>query len=141
MSELDNFINNLSDHELAVFYRYSYDGFLENSKRKIDEEIKKRNISIEKLNSIKDRSLINNSSGQSKICTRSGSDKLFVETNYKEIPVSDLSSAEIAIDSYRCRLCGYNPDKTKSKNLLDILKRTFRKGRNLRINKWNEWCI
>ena len=55
-----------------------------------------------------------------------------------EIPVCEISSAEISIDSYRCRLCGYNPDKTKSNNLLDLIKRIFRKGRNIRINKWNE---
>jgi len=138
MSELDNFINKLTDHELAVFYGYSYDGFLELSKKKINEEIKKRNLSKKKLYSLKDRKLINKSPGQTKICPRCGSDKLFVETNYMEIPVCEISSAEISIDSYRCRLCGYNPDKTKSNNLLDLIKRIFRKGRNIRINKWNE---
>lgn len=45
MSELDNFISSLSDHEFAIFFGYRYDKFLENSKKKIDKEIRKRNLS------------------------------------------------------------------------------------------------
>ncbi len=138
MSELDNFISSLSDHELAIFFGYRYDSFLENSKKKIETEIRKRNLSSEKLKSLIDAKLINESIKESISCPRCGSYKLFIETDYKEIPVSEFSSAEVAMDSHRCRLCGYNADKKTPKKFSEKIKRIFKKNRTQRINKWNE---
>src|SRR5680860_302989 len=112
MSELDNFISNLSDRELAIFFGYRYDRFLDKSKVKIDNEIRKRKLSPEKLKSLLDTKLNKVSINEIRSCTRCGSNKLFIETDYKEIPVSEFSSAEVAQVSFRCRLCGYNLDKT-----------------------------
>ncbi len=130
MSELDNFISSLSDHELAIFFGYRYDRFLDKSKEKIDKEIKKRNLSSEKLKSLLDTKLNNESIKDIRNCPRCGSNKLFIETDYKEIPISEFSSAEVAMDSYRCRLCGYNANKQTPKNFLERIKRIFKKKQN-----------
>ncbi len=138
MKELDYFLNKLSDHELAIFYGFRYSGFLDGSKEKIDDEIKKRNLSLEKLKSLQYKKLINDSKEEKIGCERCGSNKLFIETDYKEVPISEFSSAEIAMDSYRCRLCGFNANKAKPKNLFDRISKAFKKNRQSRINKWNE---
>lgn len=138
MSNLDDFLTNLTDHELAIFFANSYDGFLDHSKRKIDAEIEKRQLSKIQIKALKDTKLQLTRSDQTNTCYRCGSDKLFVETDYKEIPISELSSAEIAIDSYRCRLCGYNPNKTKQKDFHKKIKMIIRRWRNQRIHKWND---
>jgi DNA-directed RNA polymerase subunit RPC12/RpoP len=138
MKELDYFLNNLSDHELAIFYGYRYLGFLDSSKEKIDTEIQKRNLSREQLKLLLDKKLINDSEEEKIGCERCGSNRLFIETDYKEVPISEFSSAEIAMDSYRCRLCGYNANKAKPKNLFDRIGKVFKKNRQSRINKWNE---
>ena len=138
MKELDNFLDSLSDHELAIFFGYRYEGFLKKSKLKIENEIKKRNLSSEKLNSLLNIKLNKELPKESNCCPRCGSEKLFIETDYKEIPVSEFSSAEIATDYYRCRLCGYCPDKSNPKNFTEKIRKAFKKTRMLRINKWNE---
>ena len=38
MKVLDNFLSNLSDHELAIFFGFRYDTFLYKSKEKIDNK-------------------------------------------------------------------------------------------------------
>ena len=138
MNKLDNFINSLSNHELAIFFEYRYNGFLKNSKEKIDTEINRRNLSPEQLKLLKDKKLIIDSSEETKFCQRCGSDKLFVETDYKEIPVNEFSSAEIAVDSYRCRICGYNADKKAPDNFFERIIRIFKKNGTQRINRGNE---
>lgn len=138
MKVLDNFLSNLSDHELAIFFGFRYNTFLYKSKEKIDNEIKKRNLSPENLKSLKDKKLINESIEEIKKCPRCGSNKLFIETDFKEVPISEFSSAEIAMDSFRCRLCGFNANKSTPKNLLDRIKRMFKTNKRNRINKWNE---
>jgi len=138
MKELDYFLNNLSDHELAIFYGHRYLGFLDSSKEKIDTEIKKRNLSRKQLKSLLDKKLISDSKEEKIGCERCGSNRLFIETDYKEVPISEFSSAEIAMDSYRCRLCGYNANKAAPKNFLERMKKVFKKDRQSRINKWNE---
>ncbi len=138
MKELDNFILGLSDHELAIFFGYRYGGFLNRSKLKIENEIKKRNLSSEKLKSLSNIKLNNDLTKETKCCPRCGSEKLFMETDYNEVPVSEFSSAEVATDSYRCRLCGYNHDKSKPENFAERIRQAFKRTRMRRINKWNE---
>ena len=138
MKALDRFLTNLSDHELAIFWRYRYHGFLDSSKEKITYEIKKRNLTIEQLKSFENKKLIIQSPEEKLKCVRCGSDKLYIESDYKEIPIAEFTSAEIAIDSYRCRLCGYNASKTTSNNLFNRIKRGFRNFGKSRFIKYND---
>ena len=92
MSELDNFISSLTDHELAFFFMYRYSGFLDKSKEKIDAEIGKRNLSPEKLKSLANIKLNSGSVNEFITCQRCGSEKLFIETDYHEIPLKKRNS-------------------------------------------------
>lgn len=137
MKKLDAFLNDLSDHELCVFTKYRYMGFLDGSKEKISTEIKKRNLTTEQLEVLSLQELIEAPSEKIK-CPRCGSNRLYVESDHREIPVGEFASAEIAIDSYRCRLCGYNASKTTPSNLFEKIKRIFKVSRNSRFVKFND---
>lgn len=137
MSKFENFISSLTDHELAIFVGYRYQGFLASSKEKILAEIKKRKLSSDQLEAYFTTKLESESAKNLNSCPRCGSNQLFVETDYQEKPVSDLSSVEIAIDTFRCRLCGFNPDKDTPKNFFDRLKRKIKNNKHKRIINWN----
>ncbi len=138
-SEFDSFIKNLSDHEFVIFVSYRYHGFLKKSKEKLKNEIKKRNLSSNEIEIYRSKKVDHNSEDKFKTCLRCGSEKLFVETDFEEKPVSELSSVEIAIDTYRCRLCGYNPDKETPKNLFRRVRKIFRNNKRTRIINWNSF--
>jgi transposase-like protein len=137
MTEFEKFYGNLTDHELAIFVGYQYDGFLEKSKEKIAEEIRVRNLSSEELETFYNKKLNIGLEEGLKKCPRCGSEKLIIETDYNEKPITEFSSVEVAIDTYRCRLCGFNPDKETYKNIFDRIKRIFRNNRSKRIINWN----
>jgi len=138
MSAFDNFINSLSNAELAIFIRYRYPGFLESSRQKIDSEVKKRKLSSEYLEILSNKKIDAEIESEINHCPRCGSTRLFVETDFVEKPISEVSSVEIGIESLRCRLCGYNPDKNTPKTLTEKVKIFFWRGQNRRIVKWNE---
>ena len=138
MKALDSFLTNLSDHELAIFCRYRYHGFLGSSKEKIANEIKKRKLTTEQLKSFEDKKLTTLLTNEKIKCFRCGSDRLYIESDYKEIPIAEFTSAEIAIDSYRCRLCGYNASKTTPNNVFDRIKRVFKNFAKSIFIKYND---
>ena len=78
MNDLDDFLHELSDNELAIFFWYRYEGFLAKSKMKIDSELEKRKLSRENLQSLLNTKLDKASSIDGETCPRCGSDKLFV---------------------------------------------------------------
>lgn len=139
MKELDNFISSLSDHELAIFIRYRSDGFLSNTKEKIDAEVKRRNLTLAQLELYANEKLNIKSEGKKKRCPRCGSERLFEESNYTEIPFTEFSSLEIISNTNRCRLCGYNSDKANPKTFRERIIRFFRKIWNKRFYRWNSW--
>lgn len=49
MSKLDEFLEDLDNSELSVFAAYRFEGFLDESRQKIKNEILKRELSKEKL--------------------------------------------------------------------------------------------
>jgi hypothetical protein len=137
MNEFNKFIGSLTDHELAILVKYRYQGLLENSKQKINEEVKNRNLSISELNRYSSEKLNTKSAKGSKQCLRCGSEKWFEEHEYSEKPFNEFSSVEVVTDSYRCLLCGYNPFKETPKNFFQKLKKAVRLTKNKRFYKWN----
>ena len=45
-------------------------------------------------------------------------------------------TAEVAIETKRCRLCGFNPDKETPKNIFERVKIIFKNNKNERFIKW-----
>ncbi len=136
MSEFDNFIANLSDHELSIFIGYQYNAFLENSREKINKEIIKRNLSAQNLEHLFKKKINTESKDKSKNCPRCGSNKLFLEIDYEEKAKIHYVRAEVAIETNRCRLCGFNPDKETPKNIFERVKRIFKNNKTERFIKW-----
>lgn len=137
MSKFENFITNLSDHELAVFVRYSYHGFLKKSKERIEKEIRKRNLSPKEIENYSRKKLTTDSAKELNQCPRCGSVKRITESNFWEIPFSEFSSVEMASDSNRCQLCGFNLEKSSPKDFFEIIKRKWERITNARFSKWN----
>ena len=139
MNTLDSFLKNLSKHELAIFTGFRYLDFSEKSREKITHEIKCRNLTKEELESLRDKKLLSNTNDKKEVrtCVRCGSSRLFVESDYNEIPIGEYGSAEVAIDSYRCRLCGFNAHKKPPRNFIERLKRLFKKHCSQRFIKLN----
>lgn len=137
MSKFENFITNLSDHELAIFARYSYHGFLKKSKDRIDKEIKKRKLSPRKLEKYSRERLNADSFDKLNQCPRCGSTRRIIESDFWEIPFSEFSSIEMASDSNRCQLCSFNLEKISSKDFFKSIKRKWERLTNSRFSKWN----
>ena len=123
MKDLKSFLTNLTNEELATFIAYRIEGFLEGSRKKIIAEVSKRNLSQLELKqlykkglSIDDNSKLN--------CPQCGSDKLFVETDY-ELKQNSRGNSEIAVETNRCRICGFNPAKSNQKSLINKIKQAL----------------
>lgn len=124
MNDLNKFLHDLSDNELAVFIAYKFDDFLARSKQKIVSEVKKRGLSLGDLKLLYDKGLPVNSESPIS-CPQCKSDRFFVETDYELKQNSRGRSYEVAVDSNRCRICGYNPAKSPQKGFLNKLKQAF----------------
>ncbi len=120
MNDLDLFLKDLSDVELAKFIAYRLNDFLGTSKEKIIAEAKLRNLNHEDLKRLFNEYIQPQEKAKNK-CLQCGSTRLFVETDY-DIRQRKYSSYEVAIESNRCRICGYNPEKN-SKGFLNCIKR------------------
>jgi len=137
MNKFEEFLNSLTDHELAKFIGYRFDEFLEESKRKIILETKNRNLDKSKLVELFNRPF-GIVSGKEK-CPNCGSLRLFIETDYDVRAKGSYSTVEVALYSKRCQICNYNSLKRKPKNLFDRIKIIWEKKENKRITKWNFW--
>ena len=138
MGNFEKFLSSLTDHELAVFARYRQNDFLKDSKEKIAYEIEKRNLSVETLENYFKMNLTSTTDSARNVCPRCGSDRLFVESDFTEMPFNEFSSVEIAVETNRCMLCGFNPAKTE-KNVFQKVKNIFTKTRHKRISGWNSF--
>ncbi|PKQ60640.1 hypothetical protein BZG01_20675 [Labilibaculum manganireducens] len=124
MNDLNTFLQGLNDNELAVFITYRFDDFLAKSKQKIVSEVKRRGLSLEDLKLLSNIGLQVNSDSII-CCPQCNSDRFFVETDYELIQNTRGRSYEVAVDSNRCRICGYNPAKSPQKGLINKLKQAL----------------
>lgn len=137
MGKLENFLASLSDVELAIFIAYRYEGFIGTSKQKIKDVVAGRNLTEERLEQLYRKGLPSPSNKSVYCCPRCNSTKLYVETD-NELRTVRYSSYEVAVDTLRCRLCGYNPNKRSPKNLIDAIKLKFMGRKIVRIPKQDE---
>lgn len=136
-SRLEDFISKLTDTELAIFIAYQYDGFIGSSKQKLKDAVLKRGLTSEKLSELFNKGLSKPEDNSLHFCPRCYSIKLYVETDH-ELETVKYYSYEVAVDTLRCRLCGYNPNKQKTKNLFDAIRIKFKGNKNVRIPKQDD---
>ena len=67
-------------------------------------------------------------------CPRCNSSRYIVETDY-ELMHDNMGGYEVAIETDRCRLCGFNPGKNKPKGIKERLKRIFGLYRRKRLKR------
>nr|WP_321408238.1 hypothetical protein [uncultured Carboxylicivirga sp.] len=132
MSELDSFLKSLDNIELAKFIVYRFKDFVGSSKNTIINEAKSRNLNeldIKRLSlqDIKYNKSINNR------CEQCGAAKFFAETDY-ELLHKRYYSIEVAKESNRCRICGFNPDKN-GKGFIHWVKKRLGLYHNLRLKR------
>ncbi|WP_282122682.1 hypothetical protein [Algibacter mikhailovii] len=108
---LDDFLRNMTDMELAFFSKFRCKEFMPESQHIIQSEIKKRNIT--ELNIAE----LTHDIGQVELenCPRCGSNK-FQEIKDTELRATKYGGYEVEINSRKCRICSYNPQKDKPIN-------------------------
>lgn len=108
---LTEFLQNLTDKELAFFSKYRRTEFMPESQEKIQSEIESRNLTelnITELTKPIEQMDLNN-------CHRCGSN-LFQEIKKTELRSTRYGGYEVEINSRKCRICGYNPYVDKPLN-------------------------
>ena len=136
---LASFIAALTDHELSIFFVYRFDDFLDNSKQKIIDEILARNLGKDEILKLYKAKLDSQEGNKIFQCPRCGSDKSDIETDLDQRIAPGYRTKVIAIETHRCRLCGYNPDKQTQKTFMDRIKHIFKSHKNEKVIKFLDW--
>ena len=105
------YLNGLSDRQLAFFWKYRSSELMNESKIKIQNELDKRNIST----SIAENLMNINLRVTNENCPRCQSID-FLEIKDRKLVSQKYTAYEIEIISRKCRVCGYNPYKDKALN-------------------------
>ena len=116
--KLNDFLKKLTDKELAFFSKFRSKEFIPKSQYQIKSELKLRGLTdFNIINLIHDKSnLIEDN------CPRCNSYN-FDEIKDTEINLTDFGGYEIQINSRKCRICAYNPQKDKPINFRVRLNR------------------
>ena len=100
--KLIDFLKQLDDKELQVFYYYRYNEFLPDSRSLINNEFKIRNLNSKEITTavkLKSEIKLNTT-----ICKRCGSQR-FIDHQTTEIKVSKFAADEVVRKEYICLLC------------------------------------
>jgi hypothetical protein len=100
-TNLSSFLKLLTDLQLAYFYKYRYEEFMDGSKNKIVQEFQSRNIAIENITNMISRKP-NFESGS---CARCGS-KYFETSNVQSNKYAKGISAQVDSIQSICQVCG-----------------------------------
>lgn len=122
---LDVFLKSLSNHELVLFVHYRMDGFILDSKERILNELNHRNIHENQKMQFLERPIHKHKPDDTRFCTRCGSTRFDTETDYEYRMAGRYSTKKMALDTRRCQICGYNPEKEIPKSFFARLKKTF----------------
>lgn len=123
--KLKLFITHLNNNELCIYTHYHEMGLLPESRKLLQGELKKRGLTSYQVKKRASQPLTKKQPIPNGYCQRCGSRYLFTETDYAYKVGRAHSTKKVAYDSFRCQLCGFNPDKEPPKNLVNRIKRYF----------------
>ena len=111
MSALTDFLLELTDHELAAFYHFRYEQFMQGSKDKILKELENRSIHVGSIPDYLER----NDSDKHKIiendlCPRCMSSKFYTSHEVETITYS-YASVDLDVDYKTCLVCLFSEEK------------------------------
>lgn len=121
MSRLHEFLKELSDLELAHFYRFRYKEFIPASREKILEEMKGRGMDENELD-IYTGTIPPDAAEKIRryeMCPRCYSEKFYNSRETEMIQFS-FASVEHEVDYKTCLVCLYSDDKAKSESKVPI---------------------
>lgn len=133
MRSLDNFLKDLSDSELATFIAYRFDDFMPMSRQKIIDEVKLRELSQEELEALFEKGPNTELSNGAR-CLQCNSNRFFVETDYV-LKQGKYGSYEVAEETKRCRICGFNPAKSDHKSFINKIKQKLGLNKESRLKR------
>ncbi|MFA8435332.1 MAG: hypothetical protein ACEPOZ_12510 [Marinifilaceae bacterium] len=123
MKNLNKFLSSLDDTELSIFIAYRFEDFLDRSRNKISAEVKRRKLNKSDLKKLLEKGLPANTQNPF-ACPQYNSSRFSIETDY-ELRQKNYGSYEVAVETNRCQLCGFNPGKSTQKELVEKLKQIF----------------
>ena len=125
---LETFLRELTNSELAAFVGHRYREFLPNSQDKIKAEVQRRRLNQETLRELFQSGIQNTSKDN---CPNCNSDRKITETD-RELR-GGTASYEVIIETERCQICGHNPAKRKARNWIDAIILKFGRDKNVRL--------
>jgi hypothetical protein len=145
MNKTEQILEKFEDFEIAFIYKYKYEGYMENSRKAIDTEIRNRNLDKVKLESLIQE--FGNKKNEDGIlhCPRCYSTKIAKDpveywNTYGRVGISDEIAAYDGIigkqmlkDRLICIVCDYvinDPNSGGLSGLQERLSSLFRKKRN-----------
>lgn len=126
--ELEVFLRELTNKELATFIRFRYREFLPNSQERIKSEVQRRSLNKKTLTELSQSGIKN--SGEVN-CPNCNSDRMIIETD-RELRGGTFSY-EVIIETERCQICGHNPAKRKAGNWIDAIILKFGRAKKVRL--------
>jgi hypothetical protein len=98
--------------------------FLDKSRQKIIKEVNGRGLSPNKLKSLYQAGIQSDFESEY-VCPNCNSGRYFTETEYEMRQSRFGDNIEVAIDTKWCRICGFNPAKSKQKGLINKIKQAL----------------
>ena len=108
---LEEFLNSMTDREIAFFSTYRQTEFMPESQEKVRVELQKRNLTKAQVTDLinqSEKATLDN-------CPRCQSSD-FMQIKDTDLRSSGYGGYEVEINSRKCRICGYNAQKDKSLN-------------------------
>ncbi|MDX1828621.1 MAG: hypothetical protein R3342_03650 [Lutibacter sp.] len=130
MSELKKFLHDLEDFELASFYHFRFNSFMKNSKEKILNELKSRNIKEYQIDKylLKLNEKIELEIEEGKVCPKCYSDKFYNSTEIENITIQ-FETIRYSENYKTCLICLHSQDKIESQkeknsiwNIFSVIK-------------------
>ena len=116
------FIQNLSDHELAIYVGYQSDSLLDYSREIVKNEINSRQLTKKQLDDYLNNKLTHNE--DELYCQQCGSNNIIQDKDIEHTGGTHIS-IDIEITTNRCRICNFNPSKSPEKNILKRIQLFF----------------
>jgi hypothetical protein len=121
-NKFDELIQSLSDHELAVFSVYQYEGLLATSKEKLKNELTFRGLTKTQIADYSNRRLYyTGTTEEEETCERCGSNIFFNDIDIELLSRRYWTSV-YEFKTNRCRICHLNTSKEPPKNFFKRVK-------------------
>lgn len=126
MSKLKEFVEKLENFELASFYKYRFSSFMDNSKKIILKEFRKRKMFESNLEEyfLNKEDIDKQKLESSEICPRCFSNEFYNE-NENESVTYQYATVDYTMNYKTCLVCLYSQDKEDHKNKRSGIRNLF----------------